>query len=227
MALLSSSDYENLPNEPELRWLKLRDMLENRLDLATEYGNGPSDHELIEYCSTLYGAAQELSVGHLDDFSVGNIRESYVTFRASVISLATRLSLRIRTDQVHSIALRSKTKRSIFQEIERLRAAISHSDLDDAKRELIEAKLDELQVLVFSDRTDFNKVIKLLMFLGAALVDTTAFLADAPSAIGTITSLIGVERAEQEEPKKIDREKSPLQIEDRRNNSSLDDEIPF
>jgi len=229
MPLVYSSDFDNLPTEPTLRWLKLRDLVERRLVEVTDTMNGVSDQDLVEYCSVLASAAEELKLGKFNEFSVGDIRQNYENLRADVIALATRLSIRSSSaSAVFSVALPRTSKAKIFVQIERLRALISGSDLSEDRRKRLFSKLDELHQLVVMPRTDFGKAFAVIAYVAMTVGGSAAFLADAPDAIATISAIIGEAKvAEEEEQRFIEEEKPLIGIPDMRDNSADSDEIPF
>jgi len=230
MALVFSSDYDALPADPQVRWTKLRDLLERRLAEFSDPSEGYAEEDLIEYCCVLSAAADKLGLGKLAAFEINNIRRTFPEFRSSVISLATRLQITsVSGGSENSVIIQRSTRGKITKEIEKLRNLVSSSDLPEAQKRKLRNKLDDLQRLIFDPRTDLIKVFAILGNLGAACVNTTALLADAPNAMGTIVALIGHEREEEEEERRlIEAQKVPLQLEDHSQGSGYDDdEIPF
>ena len=228
MALILSADFEALPTEPTLRWLKLRDLLERRLESSVESQEGRSDSDLVEYWSVLANAADELNVGSLPAISHGNIRQSFEVFQSEVIALATRLSLRTPSiNRALSVALERPTRAKIHAQIERLRKLVASSELDAERKNKLNAKLDELQTLITAPRTDFGKTLEVLAFIAMVIAGTTSFLADAPDALTTITAMIAADKeAEESEQRAIEVAKEPLSIPDLRHGTDSD-EIPF
>ncbi|TKD21343.1 hypothetical protein FBT96_09620 [Rhodobacter capsulatus] len=225
MALLFSDDYGTFPTEPTLRWLKLHDLVEKRLSSNQDYMNGVSLSDMRDYCATLSAAAEELGVGKLEPLSQSNPQEDYERFRSDVIALATRLNLRASgADISRSVALSRSAKTKIYLQIEKLRKLIEEANLPPEQTEKLNHKLDELRSLVQANRTEFGSVMKILAIIGASLVGTTSFLADAPAAMATITALIGEEKeAEEEEMLQLAAEQKPLQLP----KPEADDDIPF
>ena len=227
MALIFSSDFDSLPAEPASRWIKLRDLVEQRLDDKMLSQEGSSDEDLIEYYSILSSATAELAMGELPIVFPSEIRQHFASFRAEVIALATRLSLRTSTsNKAFSVALIRPTKARIASQIERLRKIISESELPENRKKRLTKKLDELEELVRAPRTDFAKVMAVLSYLAAGLGGTTAFLAAAPDALVTISALIGQDK-EAEEQQLLEAEQRPLGLPDLRPRISDSDEIPF
>ena len=229
MALVSATDFKSLPLEPISRWLELRDLLEKRLDFATDPMQGVSDEHLLEYCDVLVSAAEEFKLGAFSSYSTGNIRDHYVGIRSEIVKLATKLSLRASdSNAAYSVALPRQSRVKIFSQIERLRALIMASDLAENQKKALFNKLDELHSLVREPRTDFARMMQIIAFLALGLGGTTAFLADAPDALSTIAAVIAeAKENEEEELLLLKAQEEPLQLRDLRTTSETDDEIPF
>jgi hypothetical protein len=231
MSLIYSSDYENLPTDPRLRWLKLHDLVERKIEEVTDHSGDVSNQYLVEYCTVLTTAANEAGFANFDEVSASNIRRDYETIRSNIIALATKLNMSISSaNAAYSVALSRSSKTKIFAQIEKLRSLILGSDLQDSEKERLTKKLDELHILVVSPRVDYAKVMSVLSICAAAIIGTTSVLADGPAAIATITAIIGVEKEaeeEEEEQKLIEVERVPLKIADLRGNGPDNTEIPF
>ncbi|MBE0454916.1 MAG: hypothetical protein IBX58_14700 [Roseovarius sp.] len=240
MSLVAASDFMDLPLEPEARWLQLRDLVEKRLFERSDINNdGNETYELLEYVQILSAAAEELGIGELSQISPGNIREDFDAFRASVTALATRLHLRVSVRTVaNSVALSRPTRKKVLSEIENLRAMIRSSELSETQKNKAGKQIDQLQIMVISDRTDIARVGSILAIIGGIAVGTTSLLADLPPAIGTISALIGADKLEEEsEQALIEDTIKRLQIQDHREipgevaNNEMDygssDETPF
>ena len=240
MPLVAASDFEGLPQEPEARWLQLRDLVEKRLDNGFDMNNGGHEtYNLLEYVQVLSAAAEELGIGALEKIYPGNVHEDFDAFRESVTGLATRLSLRLKMqNSTYSVALSRPTRKEIFLNIEDLRSIIRRSDISEKKREEASDIVDQIQILILAPRTDIARVGILLVALGAFAVGTTSFLADLPPALGTISALIGADKREEEsEQTLIEDAREKLQIQDLREKPNEEaksetgyepnDEIPF
>lgn len=240
MSLVAASDFKDLPLEPEARWLQLRDLVEKRLDERFDMNNGGNEtYELLEYVQVLTAAAEELEIGILKEVAPSNVREDFDPFRASVAALATRLSLRVSSqNSANFVALQRPTRKKVLSEIENLRAMIRSSELSEAQKDRAGKHIDQLQIMIISNRTDIARVGSVLAIIGGIAVGTTSLLADLPPAIGTISALIGADKLEEEsEQGLIEDTRKRLQIQDCREtsgevaNNEMDygsnDEIPF
>ena len=171
MPLVYSGDFESFPQQPEARWLQLRDLVEKRLDDGFDMKNESHEtYDLLEYIQVLSAAAEELGVGALGEISPSNVREEFDTFRASVAALATRLSLRVSLQKIaHSVALARPTRKQIFGEIENLRSTIGNSELSEPEKVKAAKNIDQLQILIMAPRTDLARVELTALTLAALL----------------------------------------------------------
>ncbi len=222
MPLVAASDFEVLPQEPEARWLQLRDLIETRLDRGFDMNNRSYEtYDLLEYAEVLTAAAEELGIEGLKSLSPSNIHEDFATFRASVAALAARLSLRKAPRKfAHSVAIQRPTRKALLLKIAELRAIVDESELSQTKKRNAAKQIDQLHTLVISEQTDIAQVGIVLAGIGAFAVGTASLLADLPTAVGTISMLIGAEKQEEDDEKAlIESNRKHLQIEDLRESS--------
>ncbi|RGP35360.1 hypothetical protein [Pseudotabrizicola alkalilacus] len=230
MALVASTDFDTLPLEPTKRWLSLYDFVEKRLNETTDPREGISDSDMIEYCTILVSAAEALDLGEkFESFSIANVRDDFPLVRAQFISLATKLSMKNSTaNAAYSVSIPRASKVKLFAQIERLRELVKSADFSPAQKKKLYAKLDELHGIVVAPRTDYAKLMAVVAYIAAGLGGTTAFLADAPEALATITAFVGeAKEQEEEEQRLLQADKEPLKIQDLRNSDDLGNEIPF
>ena len=229
MALVSSSDFETLPMDPIKRWLELRDLVEKRLGELIDTQQGASEGDLVEYCTILISAAEELELGKFDNFSVGGIRQYYPTIRAQIIAMATKLNMRSSTaNAAFSVALPKASKTKILAQIELLSHLVEKADLPEKQRDKLLSRLNELRELVIAARTDYARLMAVIACIAAGLGGTTAFLADAPAAIATINAVVGdAKEAEEEEHRQLQALREPLKLQDLRSSSETDEKISF
>lgn len=207
----------------------MRDLLERRLDAATDHMNGTDSSVLAEYCTVLTSAAEELELGKFESFSVADIQNQFQSVRTEIVTLATKLSMRHATKNIeNSVALPRTTKTKIFAQIERLRGMVSAADLPERQKKRLFDKLDEFHSLVVAPRTDFAKLMIILAAFSSIGSDAVRLLVDAPIAIENIWKMVGEAiEGEHEEQRLLEEAGKPLQIADQRPRNNLDDEIPF
>ena len=226
--LVGDADYDLFPADPAEKWLALEATCRRSLnELIIESRDLAADQLLrLQYMSTVSAAAEELQIAGL---SVPVTAESFDAFLMDVTRVSTKLRLRARgASQAFSVQLRSRTREGILSQILKLRDFISGSNISESDKATFGEKLEELEALVRSNRTDFGKVMKVLGWIAAGLFATTSFLSDAPNAVETIIALIGQDIIEEEASQKaIAPPREPLKIEDQRRRVTDEDDIPF
>lgn len=206
--LISEQDYENLPEEPDEQFLALEKICrQNMLELITnETPNTYDEMVRLSYMSTVSAAAEELGFDSLFPYyKLVNKIEGFSEFLLSANGLATRLRLRkAGRNPSTSVRLTNRTRGLIELQINKLREIISTSDLPREKQAALLKKLDELIYELSNTRISFSRVMAILAYVGMGVGGATGFLADAPEALTTITSLIGQDKeAENEEVRRL------------------------
>jgi hypothetical protein len=186
---------------------------------------------------TVAAAAEELGIEGVK-YPRGAERPAHEldTFLVDVTGAVTRLRLRTASRRNGSVQIAAKTRIQLDVQIRKLRKIVEEGDLSPEKRKALLKRLDELADEVAKSRLNLSKAMSILAYVSLGVVSGTAFLADAPTAIATITSLIGTdqeaEAAERERiglppprktlpPPKLETSKAPLGPE------GVDDDIPF
>lgn len=231
--LISESDYENLPDDPEERFVALEAICrKNMSDIISE--DTPADYDRMvrmQYMNTVSTAADELGLNFpylADSFSIHDFEK----FLLAANSLSTRVRLRnYGRNSPTSVRLANRTRGLIELELQKLRDMIIRSDLPEDRISALLRKLDELQSEIAKPRVRFGAIFAILAYVGAGVVGTTTVLADAPDAIANITKYIGKDKeAEQEEVSRLGPPPKPKQLAaptPESKSTSYDDEIPF
>lgn len=205
MQLVSDEEFQALPDDPAAKWIALEALCRQR---AHEWlARNPSSVEeraiRLQYMMTVSAAAEELGIPGVD-YPKGSSPDSHFeTFLTNATGASTRLRMRS-TATTYSVRLAEKSRGRIEVQIARLRSIIAESDLPASRRAALLARLDELSSELSSPRVSFSRVMAILAYVSVGLGTTTAFLADAPEALSTITSIIGADKeAEVAEIKRI------------------------
>lgn len=226
--LVSDEQFAAFPADPAEKWLALEAACRRSLnELITHSSEASADRVLrLQYMNMVSSAAEELGVQGID---VPAVEGNFDSFLMAVTRTSTRLRLKSSgTNHAFSVVIPRASKAKIFTQVERLRKLVDDSDLTDAQKKKVLAKLDELHDIVIAPRTDFAKLMAVVAFVATTLGGTTAFLADAPDALATITAFVGeAKEMEEEEHRLLQAEREPLQIPDLRQNGEDPDEIPF
>ncbi|MGR3760452.1 hypothetical protein ACUXV3_10035 [Roseobacteraceae bacterium NS-SX3] len=204
MPLVAAADFDDLPTEPIARWLQLRDLLEQRLDDSQEYPKGIPTRRVLEYVQVISATAEELGIGNLQSISPGNIHEEIDQFRAEVAAVAARLCMK----QKHAIedgylGLSQTVRERLHEQVDILRTLVRSSNFDEAKKANLHSLLDKLAEEVERDKLNYSNIMQVLAMCAVGLAGTTSFLADAPTAIATITQLIGLQKKADDEKREL------------------------
>lgn len=226
--LVSDQQFAAFPAEPTEKWLALEAACRRNLNaLVTQSSDASADGMLrLQYMNIVASAAEELGVSGVD---VPPVEGNFDHFLMAVTRVSTRLRLKASgSNHALSVALPRTTKSKLFTQIERLRELVANSELTEKQKKTLFAKLDELDGIVVAPRADFAKLMAVVAYIAAGLGGTTAFIADAPDALATITAIVGeAKEAEVEEHRLLQAEREPLRLQDLRDNANLDGEIPF
>jgi hypothetical protein len=238
--LISDADYITLPEEPELRFAAFESTCRASMTrLITQDTTPVSDRFVrMQYMTTVAGAAEALGIegvaypDRLDDPADG-----LDDFMLSVSRAIAKIKLKGAVQGPHSVRLGAKTRGLIEQQIQKLRNIISEADLSHSRRDALLRRLDELSVELGQTRVSFAKVMSVLVHVGAAVASGTTFLAEAPHAIATITSLLGHDKAaEDAEARRLGSPPKPKALPNPRKEKeatimaealAFDDDIPF
>ncbi|MBU2956793.1 hypothetical protein Q4511_16235 [Paracoccus sp. 1_MG-2023] len=231
--LITDKDYDNLPDDPESQFITIEAICRrNMSSMITE--NTPNTFDTLvrlQYMSTVFAAAAELGFHGLPDYErLDDPTDGFDRFLMSANSLVTKLRIRnAGRSSPTSVKLTIKTKRLIEYEIEKLKDIIENSDLEESKRKSLLGKLEDLIEEIHRPRVRFSIIMASLAAIGLGLSGTASFLADAPSAIATIASLIGQDKEEEKLVKEVVAQPSPKALPPPSTNtdSEYDDEIPF
>ena len=208
--LITFEEYATLPEQPAQRFLAIESICRSRLSdsLEREDVNYYNEDVRWQYMAVVASAADALGIRGLSKPNISNKVEFELRhFLLDVDTLKPQLHLNnVASTDPHSVQLAEKTQSRIRIEIDRLRNIIKSSDLDAEKQEALLGKLDELQDEIYRRRVSFAKVLATLAFVSFGVASGTSFIADAPQAIATITSLVGGDKvAETKEQERLGR----------------------
>ncbi|MBB3390324.1 hypothetical protein FHT82_003087 [Rhizobium sp. BK275] len=237
--LISDGEYEALPVDPLKKFVALEQICRrNMTALITNETPGQFD-ELVrmQYMTIVAAAAEELGIEGLTyQDNSSSVFDNLQEFLRQTSGVVAKIRLRGSSGRdAHSVRLANKTKGIIEHELGKLRNAVNNGDLDDRKRQKLLAKIEEFRTELHKERLAYGAAMAALAILGAGLVGTTSFLADAPDAITTITKLIGQDKEHEEaEQLRLGEPSKPKAISAPAKTSRLpaarewsDDDIPF
>jgi len=245
LELISADDYASLPDDPTGKFVAFEEICRRNLNrLISDRTHAEFDNSIhLQYMMMVSSAALECGVEGLDYPShLSEPVEAVSDFMLQASGIVTRFRLRStgKPDAL-SVRLAAKTRGRIEQQIAKLRDIVANGDLPEDRRATLLRKLDELSTELSQPRVSFGKVFAVLAIVGAGLGATTSFLAEAPQAIATITSLLGADKAaEDAETARLGPPPTPKSLPSvpralpapepsisYRRRDALDDEIPF
>ncbi|TPM96698.1 hypothetical protein [Mesorhizobium sp. B2-1-3A] len=238
--IISGREFATLPFEPDAKFAALEEICRRNMN-AMITGESPEHYDRgirTQYMAVIAAAAEELGfVGFAYPSDMQNPMEEFDDFLLKATATTTRIRLRSTVGAPEtSVRLASKTRGRIEQQLNKLRQIISAGDLPEDRRKRLLRKLDELSVELSQPRVSFAKVLAVIAAVSVGVGGATGFLAEAPQAIATITSLIGADKeAEDAETTRLGPPPSPkaLPAPARQiappavKHRELDDEIPF
>lgn len=239
--LMTDADYEGLPEDPSQQFVAIEAICRRNLNrfIGEEDRNEFDDLLRSQYMMMISAAAAELGIQGID-YPHDADRPAYELdrFMVQVTGVVTRLRLRTASFRSGSVQIAAKTRTQIDVQIRRLRSIIENGDMTEAKRKDLLDRLDQLADEVAKSRLHLGRAMAILAFVGMGVASGTSFLADAPEALATITSLIGIDQAAEEAEQKRIGSPPPMKAlpaPDRPRNSTapvfepgaLDDDIPF
>lgn len=196
MPLLRSDDFDDLPNGPEARWLAIRDIVEERLELRfnrknDEYLVG----DILEYSSILTASSEELGLEAIESIDPGNAKEDFDWFRSIVAAFATRMCLRVSNEQ-DRVQLSEIAKEKIRGLVAKIQGSIPQLELTERQEVRLKRALSSFSEELDLPRSRFSfgsgHLVAALTVLNLG-VTTTASGPDAVDAIKQVQSIWGEE----------------------------------
>lgn len=235
--LITDDDYDTLPPEPEKRFAALESICRKNMlaIISPETGQSFDTMVRMQYMTIVSASAEELGIDgirYIDHHD--SVTQDLNEFFRLVTGVTTKIKLRNSSSRdALSVKLAVKTKGLIEHELTKLRASVEDSNLSDDKKSRLLDKIGEFRTELHKERLRFGVSLSVLASIGAMVGGGTAFLAEAPEAIATITYLIGVDK--QDEDAEIIRLQGPPKLKllappptsSGSNWDSMDDDIPF
>ncbi len=149
-----------------------------------------------QYMTIVAATAEELGIDgvrYINNFD--SIDDDLREFIRQAAGVTAKIRLRSSSGRdALSVRLGNRTKALIENELTRLKASVADSNLSEDKKLRLLEKIEEFRDELHKERLRFGVSLAVLASIGAIVGGTTAFLAEAPQAIATITHLIGVDK---------------------------------
>ena len=206
MSAISDDEFRGLPASPVAKFLALATIARAKLMKQLD----ATDEETLtaiakqSYISTVSVAARQLKIGPLirAESKSSALGSGFDTFFKKVVETTTELQLTAHEFlNLYSVAISTSTRDKIQRQIELIRASVREHDFSDAQKKRLSALLDALETELRRPRASLSRLMLILGLVGTVGATAVGVLADIPSAIGTITALIGEQK--DEEPKRL------------------------
>jgi hypothetical protein len=239
MADFEVDPYEDLPDDPELAFLKLEAYFRARCDRLLEKAdqNERTDIIYVDYIAQVLAAISALGLQGEFKSEVPSIEDvdfnTYLNFNKDVMHYRT--ILRIRNSQRaagYSVQFDDMAKRKIHHHLEQVLDIINKLEVEDTKRERLIDRLNDLQNEVNQPRTRFDR-------FAAFTIEVSSVVGEAVDKSKLLELLDAVGRvfwgAQTDKQKQLPAPKQPKHLEPPRpkieppKNSAqdMDDDIPF
>lgn len=182
--------------------MRLEAICRQRLGSAISdvHGVDSGRFQQLQYMATVSSAADELGVeGVQFPHGYDDPMDGFSSFVLATTQAATRIRLRksSRRDP-YSVSLSTNGRERIRSQIARLKHSIESSDLEALQKRRAREKLDALSAEIERPRLRFGQAMAAVGGVAMIVVAGTSFLADAPDAFSTITSIIGEEKERED-----------------------------
>jgi hypothetical protein len=225
--------YSDLPDDPEEAFLVLEAHFRDECDhaLQTLDRDDRTDVVHVDYMAKVLGAINALGLESNFKSEVPSIDDvnysTYLNFNKDVTHYRTVLQIRrSQREQGYSVQFDETAKSKIHHHLDQVLDIFDKLEVEDAKREKLIARLNDLQNEVNLKRTRFDRL--------AALSIEVASVAGEVTEKSRVLDLLGaVQRvfwgAQTEKQKRLPSPKSQKRIEPPKieKKSSMDDDIPF
>jgi hypothetical protein len=242
-SMIDQSDYLELPEDPELAFLKLeksfRGQLQARLDDADN--DSPYNQWYIDYVNSTLGAAIGLGINYFNDTVIPSSLERNFDYHGYISDFRTKVDLYViqirikhsRRAKHYSVPLDSATREKIRHHLNQLKDITRQLEISDLKRDAILKKIIGLEAEIERDRTRFELAMALIIegsnAVGVAGEKTTKWR----ELIDSITRLLG--KAKEKDVQGLPPPDDHKQIEPPKKQlpppsgkpREIDDDIPF
>ncbi|MBB4239245.1 hypothetical protein [Rhizobium esperanzae] len=200
--LITDDDYDTLPPEPEKRFAALEKICRRNMMEIISHETSQTFDSLVrtQYMTIVTAAAEELGIDgvqYINNFdSVSDDLQEFIRITTGVTA-----KIRLRNSSGRdalSVKLANRTKGLIEDQLTKLKTSVAESTLSEDKKLRLLGRIEEFRNELHKERLRFGVSLAVLASIGAMVGGGTAFLADAPNAISTITHLIGVDKESED-----------------------------
>jgi len=215
VSAISEDEFRGLPEAPVAKFLALetiaREKLLKQLDATEEETLTAIAKQ--SYISTVSVAARQLKIEPLirAESKSSALGSGFDTFFKKVVETTTELQLTAHEFlNLYSVAISTSARDKIERQIELIRTSVREHEFSEAQKKRLNALLDALETELRRPRASLSRLMLILGLVGTVSATAVGVLADIPSAIGTITALIGEQK--DEEPKRLQDLKDEIKL---------------
>ncbi len=206
MSAISDDEFRGLPEPPLAKFLALETIARDKLLKLLQTVD---DETLIaiakqSYMSTVSVAARKLNIEQLirAESKSSTLGAGFDTFFKRVVETTTELQLSAHEFlNLYSVAISTNTKDKIREQIGIIRQSVRAHEFSEPQKKRLNALLEALETELDRPRASLSRLMLILGLVGTVGAGAVGVLADIPTAIGTITALIGQQK--DDEPKRL------------------------
>jgi hypothetical protein len=206
VSAISDDEFRGLPEPPLAKFLALETIARDKLLKLLQTVD---DETLIaiakqSYMSTVSVAARKLNIEQLirAESKSSTLGAGFDTFFKRVVETTTELQLSAHEFlNLYSVAISTNTKDKIREQIGIIRQSVRAHEFSEPQKKRLNALLEALETELDRPRASLSRLMLILGLVGTVGAGAVGVLADIPTAIGTITALIGQQK--DDEPKRL------------------------
>jgi hypothetical protein len=233
---IQQSQIDKLPDDPNEAFLAYEQIaLSNYHSHEARFNPNEIPYDLkIAFAGCISGAAEVYEIENFEQLNPKNSRDingnfDFDEFTIALNSAVTRLQIKVARGNGSGFVVNTRTRSTIETLVQELRDRIkSSSELDEAKKQALNSRLDELLAELNGKKFNILKAMAIITAICTTINQTEGAAIKLPDTITAISKIIGqIEGFEQKFfPKSV------AQIEHQQGPresfaSDLDDDIPF
>ena len=204
VGMLFDDDLENLPNEPEPAFVKLVEILNQRLADANDQEWPLAAHEYVQVILAFADEHQiTLPIDRTYPRNKHPFFDWFAEFKDAVTYAQNRFRFRNKSGVpvgVAAVPLNDKYRTEIHKLLGRIRKVVARLQISERKREAIYTKIGALAIEVDKDRTRLDALMDLVLEGTATLGEAAENLEPAVKLIEKLNGIFAKAKVESEPP---------------------------
>jgi hypothetical protein len=218
--LITDDELENLPEDPELAFVKLEAILRSRTATALERADSNNVDEVrVDYISRILAAKRAFGLDFLSGWNVptreNNLFETYSNFITEVDHHTTEIRVRhARRTRQYSIAFDPPAKERLRHLLEEMKKIVDRLEINVEMRQKIFDRIVALEAEINRERTRFEAFGALVVVAFEVGDEAVGKLRNVRRFVELIGTVFGkAKRAEQSTTRSLPRQHETKQIE--------------